>query len=304
MILAVLVAAGCDGQPQPSASPPAYPSGEPVVATDDVGRRIRLDAPAQRVISLLPAATEMLFALDAGDAVVGRTRYDVAPEVAALPSVGGGLDPSLEAIVALRPDLVVAFETASESRIRPRIEQLGIPVFALQTEDTADIYRNIATLGRLVGRDSAATALLSAIREDLRQIRDEAERGEVKPTAVYVASIDPPVVAGTDTYIGELIGVAGGELVDVGGSRGSYWPQISLETLVRAQPDVVILPVGGDPASTLDRLRAEPGWRELAAVREGRVATVPTDLMSRPGPRIGEIAALLRDAFAAHRPAR
>src|SRR5690606_7153648 len=101
-----------------------------VSAIDDVGRAVRLEQPARRVISLVPAGTETLFALGAGDRVVGRTRYDVDDAVAHLPSVGGGLDPSLEAIVALAPDLVVAFETASESRIRPRIESLGIPVFA------------------------------------------------------------------------------------------------------------------------------------------------------------------------------
>lgn len=268
-----------------------------VTAIDDAGREVTLPAPAERVVSLLPAGTETLFALGAGDVVVGRTRYDVDPHLTHLPSVGGGLDPSLEALVALQPDLVLAFETASESRIRHRIEQLGIPVFAIKTEDTTDVYRNIERLGTLVGRDSAAAALRDTIRTELRRVATAAEQLGWRPTAIYVASIEPAILAGGRTYLGELIGVAGGEALDFGEPEGPRWPQVSLEALVRAQPDVVILPVGADPTSSVARLRREPGWRELHAVQQGRIAVVPTDLMSRPGPGISEIAALLHDAF-------
>ncbi len=305
-VTAALLAPACRGDAGAEAGAPGAARTEAaasVSATDDVGRVVTLPQPASRVISLLPAGTETLFALGAGAAVVGRTRYDVEPHLAHLPSVGGGLDPSLEAVVSLRPDLVVAFETASESRIRPRIEALGIPVFAIQTEDTADIFRNIASLATLVGRDSAGAALLASIRAELAAVRATVPAGP-RPRVVYVASIDPPIVAGPGTYLGELIELAGGELVDVGGARGAYWPQISLETLVREPPDIVVLPVGSDPTSSVARLRAEPGWRELRAVREGRVAVVPTDLMSRPGPGIVEIAGLLRAAFAQHGPGR
>jgi iron complex transport system substrate-binding protein len=83
----------------------------------------------------------------------------------------------------------------------------------------------------------------------------------------------------------------------VGDAAGAYWPQVSLEAVVRAEPDVVVLPVGSDPGSSVERLRSEPGWRELAAVRENRVVVVPTDLMSRPGPHIARIAEALRDGF-------
>lgn len=291
ILLLVAASSGC----QPSAPQPATEGG--VTAIDDAGRRVTLAAPAHRVVSLLPSGTETLFAMGAGDVVVGRTRYDVGAHVAHLPSVGGGLDPSLEALVALQPDLVLAFETASESRIRHRIEQLGIPVFAIKTEDTTDIYRNIARLGTLVGRDSAATALRTRIHTELRQIAASAP-SEGRPTAIYVASIEPAIVAGSRTYLGELIGVAGGVALEFGDSVGARWPQLSRETLVQAQPDVVILPVGAAPNSSVERLRREPGWRDLRAVQEGRIAIVPTDLMSRPGPDIPEIARVLREAFA------
>lgn len=296
-----LALAACGSEPRPDADTNAASSldASAVSVVDDAGRTVTLPRPARRVVSLLPAGTETLYALGAGETVVARTRYDLEPELAHLPSVGGGLDPSLESLVAVGPDLVLAFETASESRVRPRIEAVGIPVFAIQTEDTADIYRNITNLGRLVGRDSAAAALLASIRGELADIRATVPPGR-RPRVVYVASIDPPIVAGPGTYLGELIGLAGGDLVPAEVGGGGYWPQISLETLVHEQPDVVVLPVGSDPTSTVERLRGEPGWRELRAVREGRIAPVPTDLMSRPGPRIPEIARLLREAFERH----
>lgn len=295
-----VVHAGCE----PAGERPAPTSTRQVAAIDDAGREVILPAPAERVVSLLPAGTETLFAIGAGDVVVGRTRYDVDPHLTHLPSVGGGLDPSLEALIALQPDLVLAFETASESRIRHRIEQLGIPVFAIKTEDTTDIYRNIERLGTMVGRDAAASALRDSIRAELRQVATAAAQLGWKPTVVYVASIDPAILAGGRTYIGELIGVAGGVALDFGEPSGPRWPQVSLEALVEAQPEVVILPVGGDPTSTVTRLQRAPGWRELRAVQEGRIAVVPTDLMSRPGPGISEIAAVLHEAFAELAPER
>ncbi|HEX2095624.1 MAG TPA: helical backbone metal receptor [Longimicrobiaceae bacterium] len=291
MLLALL--AGCGGDAPRAAVPAAADSA--VTVTDDAGRTVRLPRPARRVVSLLPAGTDALFALGAGDRVVGRTRYDELPQVQRLPSVGGGLDPSLEVLASLRPDLVLAFETAGGSRLRPRIEALGIPVYAILPEDTASILRMVRNLGHLVGRGAAADSLARGIRARIARVRAEAGGGEPL-TALYVASVDPPIVAGPDTYIAELVGVAGGRLVGIpqGGAR---WPQISLEELVRLQPDVLVLPVGHDPGSNVENLRRATGWRELGAVREGRIATVPAGLMNRPGPSIGEAAEVLRRAI-------
>ncbi|CAA9367595.1 MAG: Vitamin B12 ABC transporter, B12-binding component BtuF [uncultured Gemmatimonadetes bacterium] len=264
------------------------------MATDDAGKQVRLPRAARRVVSLLPAGTETLVALGAGDRIVGRTRYDDLPEVAHLPSVGGGLDPSLEALVALQPDLVLAFETAGGSRIRARLEELGIPVFAIAPQDTTDIFRNLERLGQLVGRDAAADSIARHVRAELDAVRSSV-RGRQTPTVFYVVGIDPPMTAGPQTFISQLIGVAGGRtsVPDV----QALWPQISLEEIVHRQPDIVLLPVGKDSAASLARLRSEPGWRELRAVQQGRIATVPADLMNRPGPRIGEAARRLRQAL-------
>ena len=270
-----------------------------VQATDDVGRVVRLEAPARRVVALLPAATETLFALGAGDRVVGRTRYDEDPALAHLPSVGGGLDPNLEALVALRPELVVAWESPAGSRLRARLEELGIPVFAAATRDTLAIHRMIDGLGRLVGRPAAADSLRARIRAQLDSVRAAVPPGP-RPSVLYLVGADPPMVAGTDNFIAELIEVAGGEPVAISGELKGVSPQVSLEALIRLQPDVLILPVGEDPTVSLERLAGAPGWRELRAIREGRAAEVPALLVNRPGPAIGEMAKLLREVLRTH----
>lgn len=286
----LLFATACSDAPARSGGAPQ--PGNPVAALDDAGREVRLPRPARRVVSLLPAGTETLVALGAADRLVGRTRYDDLSDVQHLPSVGGGLDPSLEALVALRPDLVIAFETAGGSRIRARLEELGIPVFAIAPQDTADIFRNLQRLGHLVGRDAAADSLARRVRAQLASARSAVRDS---PTVFYVVGTDPPMTAGPDTFVGQLVGVAGGRhpFPEI----QAHWPQISMEAVVRSDPDVILLPVGPDSAAALERLRTTPGWRELRAVRQGRVRTVPADLLNRPGPRIGEAAGVIRDAL-------
>jgi iron complex transport system substrate-binding protein len=269
-----------------------------VFATDAAGRSVRLDRPARRLVSLLPAATEMLFALGAGDRVVGRTRYDTDPHLEHLPSVGGGLDASPEALVALEPDLVLAWEAPGGSGLRERLEALGIPVFAIAIRDTADVYRGVRDLGLLLSLEPAADSLATRMRAGLDSVRAAVPSGP-RPSVLYVISTDPPIIAGTDNYLAELIEVAGGEPVAISAEVRGGSPQVSIEALLVRQPDVLIVPIGAGGGGYADRLRREPGWRDLEAVREGRVSEVPADLVHRPGPRMPEVARVLREAIAA-----
>ncbi len=296
-LTALLAVAGCDSAPEMDRNPETAAS--PVVVTDDAGREVRLPAPARRVVSLLPAGSETVVALGGIDLLVGRTRYDTDPTLAHLPSVGGGLDPSMEALTALSPDLVIAFETAGGSPVRARLEQMGIAVFGIQTQDTADVFRNIAKLGQLIGRDGAADSLAREIRGRLDAVRRSVPAGD-RPRVLYVAGLDPPIVAGPRTFVMELVGVAGGEPIGALERAAGVWPQLSFEELVRQDPDVVMLPVGADAERSLSRLRAAPGWRELSAVRAGRVVTVQADLTNRPGPAIGESAERMVEALRPH----
>jgi iron complex transport system substrate-binding protein len=268
-------------------------SSAPIDIVDDAGFAVRLDKPAARIISLIPSATETLVALGAREQLVGRTRYDTDSAVAALPSVGGGIDPSIETIISLQPDLVVSWESDKRMVLRETLGRLGVPVFILRSQDTTDVLRGIERLGRLAGRDSAANAVASRVRATLDSVRATAAARD-HPRVMYVAYDQPPMTAGRETFIGQLIGVAGG--ASVFDDLEQLWPNVSMEEVLRRDPDVLIVPVG-EMTTPIDRLRDLPGWRDLRAVREGRVRTVPADLLNRPGPRIAESAVLLLRAI-------
>lgn len=269
-----------------------------VVLTDDGGRTLRLDRPARRVISLIPSVNETLVAIGATDRLVGRTRYDVAPEIAALPSVGGGIDPSIESIIALRPDVVIGWENDKRRGVADRLDALGVPFLSLRTQDTTDMFRGIVLLGALTGADSRAAALATRLRADFDDVRGSVA-GRPRRSVMYVVFDDPASTAGPGTFISQVIGVAGGRsLFD---DLDQLWPTVSLEEVVRRDPDVVVLPVDDTTATAaaaaVDALRRRAGWRDVRAVREGRVATVPTNLTSRPGPHLSTAARVLRDAI-------
>lgn len=293
---ALVAACGGDATPvqRPDASAAEAAATPALSVVDDAGRRVELTAPAQRIVSLVPSITETIAALGAADRIVGRTDYDDAPEFAAIPSVGGGLTPSLEAIAALRPDLVVAWEEAGTARIRPRLEEMGIRVFAAQTRDTADVYANIERLGRLLAVDAAADSVAAAVRADLDAVRRSVE-GLDRPTVLYAIGLDPPIVAGPQVFIGEMLDIAGGRNVFADVAAPS--PQVSVEEIVRRAPDVVVVPTESDQATVLERMRELAGWRELLGNGRSRVVTIPVDLLHRPGPAIGNAAMVLRDAI-------
>ena len=264
------------------------------MVVDDAGDTVRLAAPARRIVSLAPSATETLLALGAREQLVGRTDYDLDPAVAEVASVGGGLDPSLEALVALRPELVVGWHSAGPSPVRDRMRALGIPFLAVRTTDTADVFRAIGVLGRAAGREREADSVAAAVRGELEAVRASVE-GRARPEVFFVVSDDPPMTAGPWTFSIQLLEVAGGRTAfpDVTGQ-----PQyVSLEEVVRRQPEVVLVPLWVDAAERLRALSRRPGWRELDAWRTGRVLALPADSVHRMGPGIGGTARILRDAL-------
>jgi cobalamin transport system substrate-binding protein len=270
------------------------PSASAIQITDDAGIVVRLEHPAQRIISLIPSATETLIALGAAQQIVGRTRYDVAPAVANVPSVGGGLDPSVEAIIGLRPDLVIAWANDKRQAIREKLVSLRIPVFILRTEDTTDIFRGIANIGRLSGRDSAARAIAAAMRSSLDSIRMSVA-ALPRRKMMYVEFPDPPMTAGPHTFIAQIISLAGGN--SVFSDNTDLWPNVSMEEIVRRDPDLLVVPAGEFKQNTLERFRQMSGWRDLRAVKHGNVVAVPADLVSRPSPSIVASARVMRNAI-------
>lgn len=271
---------------------PAPLSGT-ISVTDDAGYEVRLAAPARRIVSLVPSVTETIVALGAIERLIARTAYDRAPELAHLPSVGGGLDPSVEALVDRRPDLVVAWNARGGAGLRERLEAAGIPLYAAAIQDTTDVLATIVRLGALLGLEPEAERLARTLRDTLSAIA--AESADLpRPRVLFLLDGDPPRTAGPGTFVFELMTIAGGDPAYP--ALEGRWPAIALETVVATPPDVIVVPVGeqGPP-----RLEARAGWRAVPAVREGRVVTVDADLVSRPGPWLGRAGRALRDSLRA-----
>lgn len=294
-ILAVSGAGVTVGSPMPAAVRAGHLPDDSLRIVDDRGDTLRLARPARRIVSLIPAATEILFALEAGGRVVGRTRYGVHPPAARdVPSVGEGIRPSVEAILARRPDAVVVYAGSSNQATLGRLRELGVPVLALEHNTLGDFQRNAARLGRLTGRVEAADSLRAVVERQLGRVADVTGRSP-RRSVYYEVWADPPITVGGGSYLDSLITLAGGR--NVFGEVAGPSPQVSLEAIVTRRPEVVIL--GRDTASGG---RGNPpaersGWQALSAVREGRVREVDGALLHRLGPRVGEAAAALAAAI-------
>jgi iron complex transport system substrate-binding protein len=259
---------------------------------DDLGRVVSLAGPPRRIVSLVPAVTEILFALGAGDRVVGRTRYGVHPsEASAVPSVGEGVHPSIESIVSRRPGLVILY-AGSDSRATVReLEVAKVAALAVRHDGFPDLYRNVARLGRLTDRRWEARELASQIRCSLSAVAEVTAQSPRRTVYLDVWE-DPPYTVGSGSYLDSLIRVAGGS--NVFGDLRQASPQVSLEAVAARDPDVVVVSGGPVDRPALD---GRPAWRVIPAVASGRVQALDGDLLDRLGPRVGEAAAALAAAI-------
>ncbi|HEX2203014.1 MAG TPA: cobalamin-binding protein [Longimicrobium sp.] len=283
-LLPLLLFASACREARTGAPPPPSEASAPIVVTDDAGREVRLTKPAERVVSLLPHVTDFIVAMGAAGRLAARTEYDTAAAVAGLPSVGGGLSPSLETLVALRPDLVIVWPGESSRDLTARLTALGISVYGARQNRLEGTGPVLERLGRLLGTEAAADSIARAIDGELRAVRASVA-GRPHPSVLFVISRDPLMAAGGTTFIHDVVTAAGGR--NAFGELQAPAPQVSLEEVVRRDPDVILFPDGEHATSALEWLRSRPGWSELEAVREGRVLEVDGELFGRPGPRIG-----------------
>lgn len=253
--------------------------------TDERGVQVRLAAPPQRIVSLLPSLTETVCALDACQRLVGVDRYSNYPaQVRVLPQVGGGLDPNIEAVVALKPDLVLM---SMSSRAAERLEALGLKVAALDTKTHADVRRVLEKVGTLLGVSDAQRvwrtidAGVSAAAQSLS--------AKARNNRVYFEVSRGPYAAGETSFIGETLTRLGVKNV-VPASLGPF-PKLNPEYVVRANPDVIMI---GN--RSMQAMVPYPGWQSIKAVREQRICVFPNDdaeTIVRPGPRMAEAARLM-----------
>jgi iron complex transport system substrate-binding protein len=249
--------------------------------TDDAGRRVSVPVPVNRVISLAPNLTEIIFAIGAGDRLVGRTSYcDYPPEAKAVAEIGDTINPSLESVIALRPQ-VVLISTASQLEVfSQQLRDQNIAVFVTDPRDLEGVFRTIEQIGRIVGHQQQAVQLIQKLRDRTRAV-EEAVKGKQPVRVFYQLSAEPLYTIGRDAFETDLIRRAGATSVtaDVPGA----WPRYSNESALAAKPEAIVLPTGGSMgaanANVIDALRKSP------AVLTGHVYKINGDFLVRPGPR-------------------
>ncbi len=255
---------------------------------DGLGRQVMLTGPAQRIVSLSPSVTEILFAIGAGEQVIGRDSFSNYPaEAQSIQDVGGSMgNYSFETIASLQPDLVIAAEINTPEQVNA-LEDLGLTVYYLSNPVTLDgIYGLLETVGDLSGHQDEAAALNTELRERVNAVADKLAGVEEKPAVFYeLDGSDPakPWTPGPGTFVDELIRAAGGENAAAG--LTSAWAQISIEELLVQDPDIIVL---GDSiwGMTAEQVADRAGWDTLSAVKEGNIYPFNDDLVSRPGPRL------------------
>ena len=244
--------------------------------------------PAHRIVSLAPSSTELLFALGAGDQVVGRTTWCRYPPAALdVPDVGDGLNPNIEAIAARQPDLVVLYRSPMNETAAAQLRRLGIASVTLPQDRLEDIASAARELGRRTGREAAGDSIAGAI---------EALLGKAPPPAIarlaFVVWDNPPMVIGAGSYLDQLATLAGGGNVfhDLGAASAT----VSIETIAARNPDVILVL---SDSTALPSYSRRPEWRAIRAVREGRFIMLPADLFGRPSPTAPAAVAVLRRAL-------
>ena len=257
----------------------AFAISYPLILKDDLGRTVKLAAEPKRIVSMMPSHTETLFAIGAGSKLVGIDEYSNFPklETEKLPKAGNGFAPNLEAIAALKPDLVLTDESTG-SKLVQNLEKLGITVYAGVPQSYNDVFDKINVLGKITNHEKSALKLITNMRNELNTI--QASIAKLPRVSVYY-EVDPtPYAAGSSSFIGALISKAGGNNI-VPEKLGAF-PQISPELVISSNPSVIL-------GAKLEDVLKRPGWDKIAAVKSGRVLTFTSeedDAISRPGPRL------------------
>ncbi|ADU51415.1 periplasmic binding protein [Thermaerobacter marianensis DSM 12885] len=304
LLILALALAGCGGAgsaPGGSGGSPAGSSGQapageagaaahtayPYTFTDDAGRQVTLEARPERIISLAPSNTEILFAIGAGDRVVGVDSFsDFPAEVKDLPKLGGLTDTNYEQIVALKPDLALTIG-GTEDQVK-KLEELGIPVAVIQPKTVDEVLDRIQRIGELVDAQDGAARVVEDMRARIDAVRQRVAGipAEQRVRVFYEVWNDPLMTVGPGGFIHDVIVTAGG--INVAEGTGQAWPQISLEEVVRQDPQVIVVPASLETSYKELKEKRRQGWEGITAVKEGRIYVIDDNLISRPGPRLVE----------------
>ncbi len=251
--------------------------------TDQTGRRVNVPENPQRLISLAPSITETLYALGLGDRMVGDTDYcDYPPEARTKPHVGALLNPSLEKIVALKPDLVLGIAEANRRETADQLERLNIPLYGLAAHSVEDTLSSIEDLGQVLGARTQAHLLVEGLRRRVEAVQQNAAR-QPRPRVLFVVWYRPLITAGPHTFIADAVRLAGGS--SVSDDLSAEWPRLSLEDALHRDPDIILFPKSESFSPALEEFQKLPGWKDFRAVKERRMYFI-SDTINRPSPRL------------------
>ncbi len=274
-------AQGAASRRDPGTDLPATPKLE---VTDEAGRRVNVPQPVRRIVSLAPSLTETVYALGAQERLVGVTDYcDYPPEAQMKPKVGGTINPNLEQVVALRPDLVLATRALNRRETVEALEHLGIAAYATDPRSVQGVLVSTARLAEVIGAGERGEALAANLRARLAELK-RLLSGRPARRVLFVVWSDPLVSIGRGTFLADALRWAGAESV-VDSSQD--WPRLALEEVVHLQPEYLVFASSHSEEVERDfeALRERPGWRNLEAVRQRRMAVI-SDAVNRPSPRL------------------
>lgn len=260
----------------------------PLTVADDLGREVTLKARPDRLVSLAPGNTEILFALGLGDKVVGVDDYsDYPPEAAQVAKIGGFSNPNVEKIVALKPDLV--FATNMHEQAVRQLEKLGIPVAVVSPKSVEDVLQSIRWIGKMTSTGERAVELVADLESRIKKV-EAVVKGipeEKRPWVYYEVYFDPLMTAGPRTFIGQLIELAGGR--NIAYDANTDYPEFSAEAIIKRNPEIIIFPQWhGSESLTVEQMKSRDGWQQVRAIKNNRVFGIDANIISRPGPRIVE----------------
>ena len=286
LALLSLVAVACARRDADGAS---HPEGTGPSIVDDFGDTVAL-VPAARIVSLNPTTTELLFTIGAGERVVGRTTYDEWPVVArAVPDVGGGIRPNVEAVLGVRPDLVVLYASNDNRDAARALRAAGVRTLALKLDHVADLRRAARIVGAVAGDSGRALAVADSVEATIARVRASV-RPLPRPRVLWYLWDNPLLVLGNGSYQSELLDAAGG--ANLYADRAEQAAQVALEDVVRRDPEVILLDSGRVAA-----LGESPRWATTTAVRRSRLVPVDDALLNRPGVTMGMATAALARAL-------
>ena len=262
------------------------PRTQVATLSDDFGDPVRIGRAPTRIVSLNPVTTEMLFAFGAGSRLVGRSQFDLWPDSARLvPDLGNGLQPNVEVVLGVHPDLVILYASQDDRPAAARLRAAGVSTLSLKTDHIADFRRTVQIMGAILGDTARARAVGDSVFRTLGRVR-AATANLPRPTVFWHIWDAPLITIGSGSFMTELVDIAGGKNVYADITAPSA--TVSLEDVGHRDPDFILAGPQG-----AQKIKDDRRWLIVRAVREGRVLKVDTVLVGRPGVRLGEAAASL-----------